>query len=107
MEKTFQLDQRESAMLQSLDQERTQALAAIGALSLDMETARKNLDVAQQKQQSFLRQAVMTRGVDRFENARMQNGALVVALPDAPPASALTAAIDKDIEKVNGAASIA
>ena len=107
MEKTFQLDQRESAMLQSLDQERTQALAAIGALSLDMETARKNLDVAQQKQQSFLRQAVMTRGVDRFENARMQNGALVVALPDAQPASALTAAIDKDIEKVNGAASIA
>ena len=43
MEKTYQLDQRESAMLNSLDQERTQALAAVGALSLDMETARKNL----------------------------------------------------------------
>lgn len=104
MEKTYQLDQRESAMLQSLDQERTQALAAIGALSLDMETARKNLDGAQQKQQSFLRQAVMTRGVDRFENARMQNGALVVSLPDAPSPT-LTASIEKDIAKANGAAS--
>lgn len=104
MEKTYQLDQRESAMLNSLDQERTQALAAVGALSLDMETARKNLDAAQQKQQAFLRQAVMTRGVDRFENARMQNGALVVSLPDAP-ASTLSADIQKDIAKVNGQAS--
>ena len=84
MEKTYQLDQRESAMLQSLDQERTQALAAVGALSLDMETARKNLDAAAEKQRAFLRQVVMTRGIDRYENARMQNGSLVVALPDAP-----------------------
>jgi hypothetical protein len=101
MEKTYQLDSRESAMLQSLDQERTQALAAIGALSLDMETARKNLDAAAEKQRAFLRQAIMTRGVDRYENARMQGGALVVSLPDAPAPSP---GIDKEVARINGQA---
>ena len=102
MEKTYQLDQRESAMLQSLDQERTQALASVGALSLDMEQARKNLDAAAEKQRSFLRQAIMTRGVDRYENARLQNGALVVTVPD--PAPLPVADGPRAVERLNGAA---
>jgi hypothetical protein len=84
MEKTFTLDQKEAALLAQVDQERTNALATVGALSLDMEQARKNLDTAAERQRSFIRQALAARGVDRFESARAQNGTIVVTMPDAP-----------------------
>jgi hypothetical protein len=87
MEKTYQLDQREAGLFQAADQERTQALAVVGALSLDMEQARKNLDTAAERQRMLIRQALSTRGVERYDNARAQNGALIVSLPDMPTAS--------------------
>lgn len=89
MEKQFALDQRESAQLSQMEQERTNALAMVGALSLDMEQARKNLDIALEKQRGFLRSALSSRGVERYENARIANGAIIAALPDMlepPPA---------------------
>ena len=82
MEKTFSLDAREAQTAQQLDQERTQALAAIGALSLDMEQARKNLDGAAERQRAFVRATLAARNIDQFDNARVANGALVVTLPD-------------------------
>jgi hypothetical protein len=88
-------------MQQQLDQERTQALAAIGALSLDMETAKKNLDAAAERQRSFLRQAIMSRGVDRYDSARAANGALIVTIADPLP-MAQEAAIP--MPRVNGPA---
>jgi hypothetical protein len=113
MEKTYNLDQKENAMLMQIDQERTQALAAVGALSLDMEQARKNLDNAAERQRSFIRQALSTRGVEQFQNARAQNGALIVTLPEPmpqlnlPPAPASPLPADglKVVERVNGPAS--
>jgi hypothetical protein len=84
MEKTFQLDQKEAGLLAQLDQERQQALATIGAMSLDMEQARKNLDSVAERQKGFIRQAVSARGVEQFANARIQGGALFVTLPDHP-----------------------
>lgn len=111
MEKTYQLDQKEQAMLQQVEQERTNALAAVGALSLDMEQARKNLDAAAERQRSFIRQAVATRGVERFDNARAANGTLIVTLPDPmpevmrPASPSLSADISKMVERVNGPAS--
>jgi len=65
-----------------MDQERTQALAIVGALSLDMEQARKNLDSTAERQRAFIRQALNNRGVDRYENARASNGTLIVSVPD-------------------------
>jgi hypothetical protein len=99
MEKSFQLDQREAALIGQLDQERTQALAMVGALSLDMEQARKNLDNAAERQRIFIRTALSSRNVERYDNARVQNGSLIVTLPDSgfPPAPEL-----KLTEKVNG-----
>jgi hypothetical protein len=82
MEKTFALEPREAAMFGQLDQQRTQALAAVGALSLDMEAARKNLEAVADRQRALLQHAVVARGIERFENARMQNGALLVTVPD-------------------------
>ena len=99
MEKSYQLDQRVAALLGQMDQERTQALAAVGALSLDMEQARKNLDVVAERQRSFLRQALSQRGIDRYENARVANGSLVVSTPDAPAAMEAVMKMDR----VNGA----
>jgi uncharacterized membrane protein len=85
MEKTWQLDQREAALVQQMEQERQSALAMVGALTLDMRTAEKNLEASAERQRAFVRQALMTRGIDRYENARLANGALVVTVPDAPP----------------------
>lgn len=87
MEKTYQLDQREMATFQQADQERTQALAVVGALSIDMETARKNLDSTQERQRMLIRQALSTRNVERYDNARVQNGNLFVSMPDMPIAA--------------------
>jgi hypothetical protein len=103
MEKTFTLDHKETAMLAAVDQERTNALAMVGALSLDMEQARKNLDSAAERQRSFIRQALSNRGVERYDNARAQNGTLIVSMPDEMPAPASGPI---KIERVNGAEAI-
>jgi hypothetical protein len=103
MEKTFTLNEKEQGQLAQVDQERTQALAMVGALSLDMETARKNLDAAAERQRGFIRQALASRNVERYENARAQNGALIVSVPDEVPApSGLSGDISRMVERVNG-----
>jgi len=102
MEKTYHLDQTEQAMLTAVDQERTNALAMVGALSLDMEAARKNLDTAAERQRSFIRQALATRGVERYENAKAQNGALIVTMPDPVPPPSVAEPGPRPIERVNG-----
>lgn len=84
MEKSFSLDQKEHAALAGLEQERTQALAAIGALMLDLEQARKNLDGSVERQKAFIRQSLAARGIERFDNARLVGGSVVVSLPDEP-----------------------
>ena len=84
MEKTYHLDQKEGSFLSQLEQERVQALAAVGALSLDMEQARKQLDSVADRHRSFIRQTLVSRGVERYDNARAVNGALIVTLPDVP-----------------------
>jgi hypothetical protein len=85
MEKSFTLDAREQNALQQFDQARTQALAMVGALTLDMEQAKKNLESAQEGQRAFIRQALAVRDVDRYENARAANGSLIVTVPDPMP----------------------
>lgn len=99
MEKTYQLDQKETGQFAQLDQERTNALANVGALSLDMEQARKNLDSAMERQRAFLRHALNARGVEEYLNARMANGAIVVTVAD-PTAQPL--AMGRVIERPNG-----
>jgi len=98
MEKTFPLDKKEAMQLQQIDQERTQALAMIGALSLDMEAARKNLETASERQRNFIRTALEKRNVERYENAQVRNGALLATLPDETP----LAVPDIQVERLNG-----
>jgi hypothetical protein len=96
MEKQFQLSSQESMTMAAIDQARTQALAAIGALSLDMEQARKQLDTAVERQRSFIHAAVGARGIDEFATARVVNNALVVSLPDPPSLSPSDVATELD-----------
>jgi hypothetical protein len=102
MEKTYQLDQREVSLFGQADQERTQALAVVGALSLDMETARKNLDTAAERQRMLIRQALSNRGVERYENARVQNGSLFVSMPDMPVSAPPEPEGGVPMDRVNG-----
>jgi len=103
MEKTFQLDQREVTQSTQMDQERTQVLAMVGALSLDMEQAKKNLEMATERQRAFIRQLLNNRGVERYDQARIQNNTLFATVPDeapAPPAAPAEPA--RPPERVNG-----
>lgn len=102
MEKTYQMDQKEAMLFAQVEQERTQALAMVGALSLDMEQARKNLDTAAERQRSFIRQALAGRGVERFDNARAQNGVIVVSIPELMVPMPVPVTTDKPDERVNG-----
>jgi len=106
MEKSFQLDARETAALQQLDQERTNALAAVGALSLDMEQARKNLDTAAERQRAFIRQALMSRNIDAYDNARTQNGMLVVTLAEKPQPTQGDLPLEREHYRPNGPVTI-
>jgi len=100
MEKVFQLEQREIMQAQQLDQERTQALAMYGALSMDIERARKMVENVVEKQNAFVRAALMARAVDRYENARLQGTALIY---NAPEESKMELAPEPPPMKVNGA----
>jgi hypothetical protein len=73
MEKTIDLNYQEQQLLSSFESERQQALAMYGALSLDMENARKTLESALEKQRAFLRSTLISKGMDRYENARLIN----------------------------------
>jgi hypothetical protein len=84
VEQSFQLDAKENAALAQLEQDRTQALAGIGALMLDLEQGRKNLEGAVERQKAFIRTALAVRNVEGYENARLINGSLVVTMPNAP-----------------------
>jgi hypothetical protein len=88
MEKVIHLEQKEAGLLQQHDQERKEALAVVGALSLDMEQARKTLETVADRQRTFIRHALMTRGVDTYENARAHNGAIIVTIADPLPIKA-------------------
>jgi hypothetical protein len=87
MEKTIQLDQREIQAAQGIDQELTQAWAQVGMFSEQLDQARKLRDQAVEKQRGLIRQALVTRGIERFENARpgAQMGTILVVVPDDPP----------------------
>lgn len=88
MEKTIQLDQRETQAAQTIDQETTQAWAQIGMFTEQLDQARKMRDAAIEKQRGLIRQALAARGIDRFDSARpgAQVGTLTVVIPDEPAA---------------------
>ena len=83
-QKAFSLEAPEQQFLEGLNNERQQALAQYGALSLDMDVAKKSLESIQERQRAFVRQALMQRGVQDFQSARINGTQVECVLADAP-----------------------
>jgi hypothetical protein len=109
MEKIVQLDQRELQQTQVIEQQRVQALANIGLITINekdlkaqMVAAEKALEASNESHRAFMRQVLVERGITRYDTVRAVPGGLSVGIPDAvepPPAPA-----SSPEQKVNGAA---
>jgi hypothetical protein len=88
MQRAFSLQPHEINQAQQIDEERKTVLAQIGALTLDMETARAQLPVVEQKRRQYLANLVQLYGITDYRAARLEGGNLICDLPDAPQAQA-------------------
>lgn len=84
MEKTIKWEPTEAPVMQQLEFERMQTLAQIGALMMDLDNAKKNLESINERQKVAIRQALNARGIDRFDSARPTPGGLTLQIPDVP-----------------------
>lgn len=82
MEKIIKWEQNESMHMSQIENERTQVLAQIGALMMDLETAKKALDTINSKHKSAIQQALNSRGIMQFESARPIQGGVVLNVPE-------------------------
>lgn len=83
MEKTIKWEAAEAPVMQQLEFERMQVLAQIGALMMDLDNAKKNLEAVNERQKTAIRSALQSRGIERFDSARPMAGGLVLQVPDA------------------------
>lgn len=83
MEKTIKWEGAEVFQVQQIEQEKTQVLAQIGALMLDLETAKKNLETVNEKFKAVVKQAIQSRGINQFDSARPMPGGVSLTIPDA------------------------
>jgi uncharacterized membrane-anchored protein len=82
MEKLIEYGQGEIAISRQLDFERIQALAQVGALMLDLETAKKHLDFCNEKRNNFVKQVLANNGITQFDSARPTKEGVVATIPD-------------------------
>jgi hypothetical protein len=82
MEKSIAFSPIETALFQQMEQERTNALAQIGALMMDLETAKKNLEMANERRNTFVKQIIAGNGINQFESVRPSREGLVVSIPE-------------------------
>jgi hypothetical protein len=101
MQKAFSLQPDEVRQAMAIDEERKNLLAQYGALELERKRVRKTLPTLDERQRGLVRTALSRLKIDQFNGARIDNGNLIVDLPDdaaaalpAPPAA----------EHVNGVA---
>jgi hypothetical protein len=92
MEKIIQLDPRELQQVQGIEQQRIQALAQIGLCTTadkqnkaNMAAAERSLEASEETHRNFMRQALVARGIERYESARAVPGGIAVSV-GAPPA---------------------
>ena len=82
MEKTIKFEHSEMAAMSQIEQKRMQALAQIGALMMDLETAKKMLEQANEENKTTIRKILMDRGIDQVQSVRPIQGGIVAVLPD-------------------------
>jgi hypothetical protein len=84
MQKAFSLQPNEVNQAQQIEEERKNVLAQIGALTLDMEQARAQLPVVEQRRRQYLQTLVQQYGVTEFRTARIEGNNLICDVADGP-----------------------
>ena len=103
MEKTFQLETKEQQILTGLEQDTLRLNARYGQLRREQDDIDKRLMASEQKQRSFIENALATRGVDKFDAAQiLNNNQLVCRIADQP--ITIDGEAMKPVEKANGIA---
>lgn len=82
MEKTIKWEPTEATQMQTIEGERTQILAQIGALMMDLENAKKSLDNVNGRHKVAIQQALQSRGINQFETARPIQGGVILQMSD-------------------------
>jgi len=106
MEKTFKLDEKEQRMALDMEQANLPLNAQWAQLRRQQDDVEKRLTAAEEKNKSFLMDALAVRGVQQVEMAQIINGQLVCRVPD-EEIPALAAAPSQSDKHVNGAPQIA
>lgn len=82
MEKTIRFEHSEMSQMAQIEQERIQALAQIGALMMDLETVKKQLETINERNKAAVRKILSDRGIDNVVSVRPIQGGLVATLPE-------------------------
>ena len=101
MQKAYNLQPDELRQAMAIDDERKNALAQYGAVELERKRIRKLLPTLDERQRTMVRTVLSRLKIDQFNGARIDNGNLLVDLPD-EAAAAATAPVA--LERVNGTA---
>ena len=82
MEKTIKWEANEASQMQAIDNDKTRALAQIGMLMMDLETAKKNLESVNDRYKAAIQQALVARGIGPVDSARPVPGGVILTLSD-------------------------
>ena len=87
MEKSFDLTPPELQAFSALEQDNLRANATYGILARQMRDAEQRIAQSEEAQRNFIRAAIQNRGIEQFQNARLEPGRIVCTLPEASPAA--------------------
>lgn len=82
MEKTIKWESSEDMQLKVIENEKTQVLAKIGVLMMDLDNAKRDLESINGRQKAIFQQAIQNKGITQFESARPIPGGIVLQIPE-------------------------
>ena len=88
MEKSFDLTPKELQSLGALEQDNLRANATYGVLARQMRETEQKVAQSEEAQRQFVRNTLHDRGVDQFQQARIEQGRILCTLFEEMPPSA-------------------
>lgn len=82
MERTIKWEPAEDVQMKMIEQEKTQILAQIGALMMDLDLVKQKLQAINDRQRAAIQQVIQSRGIGAFESARPIQGGVVLQISD-------------------------
>jgi hypothetical protein len=92
MDQSYELENNERMAAEQLSAQHRDLLARYGACSLEMESIRAALPQITDKQKELIGRVAQSRGVTQYLAARIEGGALICRVPDAPVAGHINGA---------------